>query len=136
VKDDRSMTLPLRDFLAYAIALFAFLVAGIRATRVPVRAEASAMNEALARQAYVEITSREGDLRRNAALRFQGSPWSQQDEFHSRERGAIRSFAGAHRVSISSVVNALDRGMREHWPTSANVVVNQKVIPCRPRLAY
>jgi hypothetical protein len=82
------------------------------------------------------VTSREWDFRRNAAMRFQGSPWSQQDEFHSREKGAIRVFAGAHHVSISSVVFALDQGMREHWPTQANVVVNQKVIPCRPRLAY
>lgn len=94
------------------------------------------MNEHLAHEAWLEITDKEGDARQRAAYRFQGSPWSQQDDFHGSEKGAVRSFVQNHHVSLSSVVNALDRGMREKWPTHPDVVVSQRVIPCRPRLAY
>ena len=94
------------------------------------------MSEAQARQAYLDVTSREADERRDAAIRFAGSAWSAQDDFHARERGMVRAVASGRHVSVSSVVSALDRGMRDGWPTAAGVLVSQRVIPCRPRLQY
>ena len=41
-----------------------------------------------------------------------------------------------HRVSVGGILFALDRGMRERWPTHPDVVIPPKVVPCRPRLAY
>jgi hypothetical protein len=48
----------------------------------------------------------------------------------------VKAFATENAVSVSGVLLALDRGMREKWPTHPGVVVSPKVIPCRPRLAY
>jgi hypothetical protein len=126
----------MRDALAYAIMLVASVTAVARASFAKVPRSAPTMNDGLAHQAYLELTDKEAEERRSASLRFQGAVWSQQDEFHSKEAGLVRQFATAHHVSISSVVDALDRGMREQWPTRPNVVVSQRVIPCRPRLAY
>lgn len=125
-----------RDKYAWAILLAAWLMAGARVVRRPVRREPSAISEALAKQVYLEITGEEAEERRSAALRFQGNGWSQQDDFHAKEKGTVRNVAREHHVSISSAISALDRGMRERWPTKPNAVVAQKVIPCRPRLAY
>jgi hypothetical protein len=130
------MLRPVRDWFSYGIVLAAWVLAVARISRVRASPETGRMSDALAHQIYLEVTDHENEDRRSAALRFQGSLWSQQDEFHSRERAAIRGSAALHRTGISSIVNVLDRGMRERWPTHPNVVVSQKVIPCRPRLAY
>jgi hypothetical protein len=120
----------------YLVIAIAVTVACVRVARAEVRREAPTMSDAQARQIYLDVTGSEPSERRDAALRFPGSAWSQQDEFHARERSLVRSTAMSRGVSVSSVVNALDRGMREGWPTRAGVVVSQRVIPCRPRLTY
>jgi hypothetical protein len=125
-----------RDAIFGGVAILCFGLAVWRVEHAPVRREAATIDEGLARRAYREVTDKEPEERRAAARRFQGMLWSQQDEFHAKERQAMRNWAGAHHVTLSSVVSALDRGMRERWPVSPNVVVSQKVIPCRPRLTY
>jgi hypothetical protein len=125
-----------RDRYAYAIVLIAWIIGGMRVLRRHVKPEGGAIGDELAHQVYLEVTDRENGDRRNAELRFQGSPWSQQDDFHAKEKGTLRYVGSTHHLTVSSVINAVDRGMREGWPTHANVVVTQKVIPCRPRLAY
>jgi hypothetical protein len=94
------------------------------------------MDDTTAHLAYQDVTAKEPAERRAAALRFQGAPWSQQDDFHAKESQAMRGFSLSHHVSLSSVVRALDQGMRERWPTSPGIEVSQKVVPCRPRLMY
>lgn len=125
-----------RDRYAYAVVVVAWTLAGSRALGRRIRPEAAIVSESVARQMYLEVTDREAEDRRSAALRFQGSAWSQQDEFHAKEKGTMRYVANLHRMSISSVLGAVDQGMRERWPTHANAAVSQEVIPCRPRLAY
>jgi hypothetical protein len=88
----------------------------------------------IAHQAYRDVTSRERKMRREAAVKFPGDLWSQDDDFHERENETVRSFAGSHEVSIASVVQAVDDGMREHWPTTGTP--QGTVPPCRPRLSY
>jgi hypothetical protein len=88
----------------------------------------------LARQAYREITSRERSMRRDAAVKFPGDLWSQDDDLHERESEAVRAFATGHEVPISDVVRAIDDGMHEHWPTAGTPQAT--VPPCRPRLSY
>ena len=92
------------------------------------------MTPELAHDAYRDITSRERQQRREAAVKFPGDLWSQDDDFHERENESTRSFAGGHEVAISDVVRAVDDGMREHWPTFG--VPQATVPPCRPRLSY
>ena len=70
----------------------------------------------------------------DAALKFPGDPWSQDDDFHSREEAEARSFAASHDVRLADVLRAVDEGMRSHWPAAASP--NPRVPPCRPRLAY
>jgi len=89
-----------------------------------------------AREAYLDLTDKEADERREAALHFPGSLWSQQDDFGAKEAGAVRRFTGSHRTSIGSVLLALDEGIRERWPTNPGVIVKTEIVPCRPRLAY
>jgi hypothetical protein len=97
---------------------------------------AARLSGARARDAYLELTDKEPEERRNAALDFPGSLWSQQDDFAAKEAGAVRRFANHHRVSVGSVLSALDEGIRESWPTHADVTVTKKIVPCRPRLSY
>jgi hypothetical protein len=130
------MKLLVRDGFAYAIVLAVSVLAALRAAGVRARLEGARMSDPLAHQVYLDVTDQENDERRGAALQFEGSLWSRQDEFHAKERVTMRHVATIRHVSVSGVVNAIDRGMREHWPVHAGVVVSQKVIPCRPRLAY
>jgi len=104
------------------------------ATAPPPVAPKKAMEEKLAHDAYRDITSRERSARREAAVKFPGDPWSQDDDFHERESEAVRAFAGAKELRLSDVVRAVDDGMRDRWPTS--IQPNPKVPPCRPRLSY
>jgi hypothetical protein len=92
--------------------------------------------DGLAHAVFLETTDREADERREGAFRFQGSLWSQEDDFFAKETAFVKSFASANRVSVGAILFALDRGMREKWPTHPDVVITPKVVPCRPRLAY
>jgi hypothetical protein len=94
------------------------------------------LGNAVAHEAYLATTDREAEERREAAFRFQGSPWSQEDDYFAKETSFIKRYAGDHKITIGSILVALDRGMREKWATHPDVVVNPKVVPCRPRLAY
>jgi hypothetical protein len=97
---------------------------------------AASVSGARAREAYLELTGKEPEQRRAAALHFPGSLWSQQDDFASKEAAAVRRFANSHRVSVGSVLRSLDDGMREQWPTEPGVTLVKKIVPCRPRLSY
>jgi hypothetical protein len=89
-----------------------------------------------ARSFYLAAAEAEVETRKNAAGRFRGSPWSQDDQFHAKEAKFIRNYAKNHKVDIGTLVDALDRGMHEKWPTGAVPPPDQKVLPCRPRLNY
>jgi hypothetical protein len=128
-----------KDVLPHLVIVGALALAAVRVWRAPIRAEATmeaAMSPAQARQTYLDVTEREPAERRDAALRFPGSAWSEQDDFHARERSLVRSVAMSRGLGVSSIVAALDQGMRENWPTRSGVMVSQRVIPCRPRLTY
>jgi hypothetical protein len=75
-------------------------------------------------------------MRRAAAKEFPADLWSQDDDFHKRELTRARAFAAEHNLRISDVLRAFDDGMREHWETSASVLPDTKVPPCRPRPIY
>lgn len=92
------------------------------------------MDDKAAHDAYRDVSSRERQARREAAVKFPGDPWSQDDDFHERENESVRAYSGGHELRLGDVVRAVDDGMREHWPTSGQP--NPKVPPCRPRLSY
>ena len=110
-------------------------LAMLRAATAPTPpAPAKPIDEKMAREAYRDVTTRERQTRREAAVKFPGDPWSQDDDFHEKENEEVRSFAGSHELRLSDVVRAVDDGMRERWP--ASMQPNPKVPPCRPRLSY
>jgi hypothetical protein len=92
--------------------------------------------DAVAHEVFLETTDREADERREGAFRFQGSLWSQEDDFFAKETSFVKSLASMRRISVGAILFALDRGIREKWPTHPDVVITPKVVPCRPRLAY
>jgi hypothetical protein len=95
------------------------------------------LEEPLAHEIYFEATDREGDQRREAAFRFPGSLWSQEDDFFAKQTMLLKNLAGNEGVALGSILFVLDRGMREKWPPAhADVVISPKAVPCRPRLAY
>lgn len=116
------------------IAVVASLAIARAATAPPPKATTQPIDDKTAKTAYREVTSHERQARREAAVKFPGDPWSQDDDFHERESEAVRSFAGSHELRLSDVVRAVDDGMRDHWPTSGKP--NPQVPPCRPRLSY
>ncbi len=116
------------------IAVVATLAIARVATAPAPNAPTQPIAEKAAKDAYRDVTSRERQARREAAVKFPGDPWSQDDDLHERESEAVRNFAGSHELRLSDVVRAVDDGMRDHWPTSGQP--NPKVPPCRPRLSY
>jgi hypothetical protein len=118
--------------LITVVALFA--IVRVATARPPELASGKPVDEKTARDAYRDVTSRERSQRREAAVKFPGDPWSQDDDYHEREHEQMRSFATGHQARLSDVVRAVDDGMRQRWPTS--VAPNPKVPPCRPRLSY
>ena len=96
------------------------------------------MTPEVARMAYRDITSRERSMRREAAVKFPGDLWSQDDDFHERESEATVSFAKGHDVAIPDVIAAVDDGMKQRWPSGlgGGSQPQATVPPCRPRLAY
>lgn len=85
---------------------------------------------------YVAAAEAEVQARKKSEGRFRGSPWSQDDDFHNKEAKFIRAYGKSHKLPMGSLVDALDRGTREHWPLPAGVAPDLKVLPCRPRLNY
>jgi hypothetical protein len=92
------------------------------------------MGGAMAHRAYAEIVSKEPSMRREAALKFPGDPWSADDDFHQREQDEVRGFAGHQALAIGDVLGAIDDGMHAHWRAAATP--QAQVPPCRPRLMY
>jgi hypothetical protein len=125
-----------RDMVASGLFGVALGVAVVRTLHSTPPAHSAELPDAVAHEVYLETTDREADGRRDAAFRFQGSLWSQQDEFFAKQTSFVKRFAIDHRVSVGGILFALDRGMRERWPTHPDVVISPKVVPCRPRLAY
>jgi len=89
-----------------------------------------------ARAFYAEAAEREVGERVAALERFRSSEWSQQDDFHAHEASLIRDYARTHKMPVLGVLQALDRGMREKWPTPNGAAPQERIIPCRPRLTY
>jgi hypothetical protein len=122
--------------VSYLIVIVAAAVACWRAARADAKPEVISSELAFDRKAYSDVTSREVSERRQAALHYPGSNWSQQDDFHEQERTAITDYAESHEVNLSTVTRALDQGMREAWRTPGDAAISQRIVPCRPRLNY
>ena len=123
-----------RDIVPKLVIVVVASLAMVRAATAKPPAPGKPITEAQAREVYRDVTSRERKMRRDAAVKFPGDPWSQDDDFHERENEQMRSLATSKEIRLSDVVGAVDQGMREHWPTT--VTPNPKVPPCRPRLSY
>ncbi len=85
---------------------------------------------------YAAAAKAEVDERKKGQGKFRGSAWSQDDDFHYAEAQFMRSYAKSHKMPMGSLLDALDRGMRDRWPTDDSPPPDQKVPPCRPRLSY
>ena len=123
-----------RDWVPKIVIVVALSLALVRVATARPPAKVKAIDDKTAHEAYRDITSRERTMRRDAAVKFPGDPWSQDDDFHERENEQVRTFATSRELRLSDVVRSVDDGMRERWPTS--IVPNPKVPPCRPRLSY
>jgi len=88
-----------------------------------------------AQEFYSHAADAEVGARKAAAGKFRGRPWSQDDEFHSREAKFVRDYSKSHRIPVASLLETLDRGMHEKWPTPG-MPPDPTIVPCRPRLTY
>jgi hypothetical protein len=110
------------------------LAAIVRAATAKPLEDGKPITEPVARMVYRDVTSRERTMRRDAAVKFPGDLWSQDDDFHERENEQVRSNASGKEVRLTDAIRAVDDGMRAHWPTSVQPIAT--VPPCRPRLSY
>ena len=116
-------------------ALVALLTAAVvRASTASSATSPLPITPELAHRAYMDIVGREPMMRRDAALKFPGEPWSADDDFHERENEAVRGFSGHQNVPIGDVLRAIDDGMHERWRAAVTPIA--QVPPCRPRLMY
>jgi hypothetical protein len=125
-----------RDLTGLLIATGTACLAVVVAARSRPFHQPGAVSIARGEQFYADGADQEPIEREEAAKSFRASPWSQDDDFHSKEAGRVKDFAKAHDVTPSSLLFALDEGMRHHWPTRSNKAPDPKVQPCRPRLIY
>lgn len=126
----------MRSLVASGLFGVSLVLAVVRALGSRPPHDTALLPEALAHEVFLETTNREVDERREGAFRFPGSRWSQEDDFFAKETTFVKAFAFEHKVSVGAILLALDRGIREKWPTHPGVVIAPKVVPCRPRLAY
>ena len=91
----------------------------------------SASPEARARFAAI-VRSAEPRMRREALRAFPGSPWSQGDDFGSRERALIRGLVGQEGTRPGAVLDAIDRDVKAH-PGKGE---RGAVAACMPRPFY
>lgn len=124
----------MRRWLPRALLAALFVAAIVRAATASSTRSALPITPELSKRAYAEIVSREPQMRRDAALKFPGDPWSADDDFHQREEDAVRGYAGQQSVPIADVLRAIDDGMHDGWPAAA--IPTAQVPPCRPRLMY
>ena len=125
-----------RGWVAWSGAGIVLAVAiTIDVSAVPPKAAPEASSDAQHR-AYRAVATEEASMRRGAAKAFPADPWSQDDDFHNRELQRLRAIAGAERVSVASMLRAVDDGAREQWERPTDDPVVQTVPPCRPRPIY
>jgi hypothetical protein len=124
-----------RAFSCLLIGAMAALVMTVAATSRPVHVPGPA-SPARLHELYDTNVAKEPSERQDSARSFRGSPWSQDDDFHGKETNRVKDFAKVHDVSISSLLDGIDTGMREKWATPSNNVPRPTVMPCRPRLTY
>jgi len=117
--------------VAAAVGVALVRVATSGPSHIPHIASAS-----LGYELYVEDADKEPGDRRDSSRRFRGSPWSADDDFHFKESKRVKGLAKNRDVTMTSLLDWLDRGIHQSWPTLSNNVVNPKVMPCRPRLNY
>jgi hypothetical protein len=129
------MKTPRTELASWFIIGLAFFTALFLASAAPSRVTGPA-SRAQCQQLYAEAAEREPGERQDAARRFRGSLWSQDDDFHFKEAKRVKDFAKSRHASITSLLDALDEGMHQDWPVPSNNLPNPKVMPCRPRLIY
>jgi len=123
-----------KDRAAKIVVALVALVAVGRAVFASMPAPGKPLDEAGSHDAYRDIVTRERSARREAAVKFPGDLWSQDDDFHERESEAMRSFATSRSARLGDVVRAVDDGMHERWLAVPQPIAT--VPPCRPRLSY
>ena len=85
---------------------------------------------------WYSIASEEPAMRKSAAKGFPTDPWSQDDDFHNQEFRRVQNSASVEKVSVGSLLSAMDEGMRSRWPHSPLSNPRPTVPPCRPRPIY
>ena len=110
-----------------AVALAAF------APKIPTDPES---DEATRKKVWYSVSSEEPSMRKSAAKGFPTDPWSQDDDFHNQEFRRVQNFASSDKVSVGSLLSAIDEGMRARWPRSPLSNPRATVPPCRPRPIY
>lgn len=124
----------MQDGVAKLIVGLVAIAAVVRATTAPTPDPGKPLDAIGAHDAYRDVVGRERTMRRDAAVKFPGDLWSQDDDFHQREADTMRSFSSARSVHLSEVLRAVDDGIREHWLSPVQPIAT--VPPCRPRLSY
>ena len=124
----------MKDAAAKTVVALVAIAALVRAVTASMPSPGKPLDEVGAHDAYRDVTSRERSMRREAAVKFPGDLWSQDDDFHQRETDAVRAFATSRGVRLGDVVRAVDDGMRERWLGAGKPIAT--VPPCRPRLSY
>jgi hypothetical protein len=90
--------------------------------------------EAERRAIWLELTKHEPQWRQEAARKFPGDAWSQQDDYSSYVVHHVLELASAHRLHYSVVYMILDEGIRRHWPGPDGKPLVAVPVPLRPRI--
>ena len=83
----------------------------------------------------VAIASSEDEWREKALRAFAGDDWSQNDDFHARERAAVYEAAVAHGISPEEVLRGIDSSLHRRASSGAKVR-EVHAVPCKPRPFY
>jgi hypothetical protein len=117
--------------LGFGAVLVASALFTAAASRAP--APEKAMTAELSVDAFRFLANAEQAGREKSIDGFLNDPWSQDDDFHSGERGRVDEFAAAHRLRRQDVLRAFEEGLRAGWPLPEGVRLKATVPRCRPR---
>lgn len=124
-----------RDVVSFAVFAACVAVAIGRAATAPEPPSARSASAAERRAFAGQVAAAEADWQINAARKFPGDHWSQDDDFHNVEQRVVRQAARQLGVQPSDLLRAIDENLHDQTAQGRSPR-RASVVPCKPRPFY
>src|SRR4051794_13872936 len=115
------------------VALAVGAVACLWSAWAPAPGRSAPPPEQDARGLFDKLAAGEGEAWRKVKEDWPQHRWSQQDAFSAFERDHVTTLARDQHLSSQDVFDALDQGIRAHWPGPDGGALEATVVPLKMR---